>query len=238
MSRAVQNPKEQVRPVLVVDDDVALCGLVSEFLSEHNFHVDAVHTGPSGLAAAIEGRYDLVLLDIMLPVLDGLQVLQHIRQRTAVPVILLTARNAEQDRIAGLDAGADDYVAKPLRPQELLARMRAVLRRSGAQIPVGSPIVVGELELNPHTREVRRSGALVEMTSFEFDILEVLMRMAGRVVSRDELSAVLYHREATPFERSIDVHISHLRRKLETGQRTLIRTVRGVGYLFVAAEEH
>lgn len=215
-----------------------MCTLTAEFLSAHGFHVDAVHTGPRGLASAIEGAYDLVLLDVMLPTLDGFHVLQRLRQRTMVPVIMLTARNDESDRIAGLDAGADDYIAKPLRPHELLARVRAVLRRT-AQRPVAleSVVAVGDIELKPHTREVWIDGAPIETTSFEFDILDVLMRMAGRVVSRDELAAVLYHREATPYERSIDVHISHLRRKLETGGSTLIRTVRGVGYQFVTADE-
>jgi two-component system response regulator CpxR len=230
--------KEHPRSILLIDDDVSLCTLIAEFLSAQAFRVDAVHTGPRGLASAIGGAYDLVLLDVMLPVLDGFHVLQRLRQRSMVPVIMLTARNEEPERIAGLDAGADDYIAKPLRPHELLARMRAVMRRT-AQRPVAmeSVIVVGAIELKPHTREVWMDGVPIEMTSFEFDILDVLMRMAGRVVSRDELAAVLYHREATPYERSIDVHISHLRRKLETGGGALIRTVRGVGYQFVTAEE-
>jgi len=216
-----------------------LCTLIAEFLSAQEFRVDTVHTGPRGLAGAIEGAYDLVLLDVMLPVLDGFHVLQRLRQRTMVPVIMLTARNDEADRIAGLDAGADDYIAKPLRPHELLARVRAVLRRTAKRpVAMESLIVVGDIELRPHTREVWMYGSPIEMTSFEFDILDVLMRMAGRVVSRDELAAVLYHREATPYERSIDVHISHLRRKLETGSGALIRTVRGVGYQFITAEEN
>jgi len=154
-------------------------------------------------------------------------------------VIMLTARNDERDRIAGLDAGADDYIAKPLRPHELLARVRAVLRRTAKQpVTIDSPIEIGDIELKPKSRKVFVAGAPIEMTSFEFDILNVLMRMAGRVVSRDELAAILYHREATPYERSLDVHISHLRRKLETGGGTLIRTVRGIGYQFITAVEN
>ena len=231
--------KEHPRSILLIDDDVPLCTLIAEFLSVQEFHVDTVHTGPRGLARAIEGTYDLVLLDVMLPVLDGFHVLQRLRQRTMVPVIMLTARNDEPDRIAGLDAGADDYIAKPLRPHELLARMRAVLRRTDHRpVAMESVIAIGGIELKPHTREVWMDGAPVEMTSFEFDILDVLMRMAGRVVSRDELAAVLYHRESTPYERSIDVHISHLRRKLETDGGTLIRTVRGIGYQFITAQEN
>jgi two-component system response regulator CpxR len=230
--------KEHPRSILLIDDDIPLCTLIAEFLSAQEFHVETVHTGPRGLASAIEGAHDLVLLDVMLPVLDGFRVLQRLRQRTMVPVIMLTARNDESDRIAGLDAGADDYIAKPLRPHELLARVRAVLRRTAKRpLAMESVIAVGDIELKPRAREVWMDGALVEMTSFEFDILDVLMRAAGRVVSRDELAAVLYHREATPYERSIDVHISHLRRKLEKGSSTLIRSVRGIGYQFVAADE-
>jgi len=228
--------KEQSRSILLIDDDAALCTLMAEFFAEHDFRIDAVHDGASGLACAIQGKHDLVLLDVMLPVVDGFQVLQRLRQRAAIPVIMLTARGAQQDRIAGLDAGADDYIAKPFAPHELLARVRAVLRRMGATRAAGQ-VKVGDIELNTRTREVRRANVPVTVTSFEFDILDILMRSAGHVVSRDELATVLYNREATPFERSIDVHISHLRRKLEIGNRTLIRTVRGVGYLFVAADD-
>jgi DNA-binding response OmpR family regulator len=226
--------REHPRSILLIDDDVSLCNLIAEFLSAQEFQVDTVHNGPRGLAKAIEGTHDLVLLDVMLPVLDGFHVLQRIRQRSMVPVIMLTARNEEPDRIAGLNAGADDYIAKPLRPHELLARVRAVLRRTAARpVSMQLPIAIGDIELKPQTREVWREGKPVEMTSFEFDILNILMRMAGRVVSRDELAAILYHREATPYERSIDVHISHLRRKLETNGATIIRTVRGIGYQFL-----
>jgi len=235
--QAHTNAKEQSRSILLIDDDVALCTLMAEFFAEHDFRVEAVHDGAGGLASAFQGKHDLVLLDVMLPFDDGVHVLQRLRQRTAMPVIMLTARGAQQDRIAGLDAGADDYIAKPFAPHELLARVRAVLRRTGAARPAAGQVVVSDIELNTRTREVRRANIPVTVTSFEFDILDILMRSAGHVVSRDELATVLYNREATPFERSIDVHISHLRRKLETGDRTLIRTVRGVGYLFVAVDE-
>jgi DNA-binding response OmpR family regulator len=231
------NQNESVRSILLIDDDVALCALMTEFFAEHDFRIDAVHDGAGGLASAFLGKHDLVLLDVMLPVMDGFQVLQKLRQRTAVPVIMLTARGSQQDRIAGLDGGADDYIAKPFGPHELLARVRAVLRRNGSARPAAAPVEVSDIELNPRTREVRKAGVPVVVTSFEFDILEILMRSAGQVVSRDDLATVLYNREASPFERSIDVHISHLRRKLEVNNRTLIRTVRGVGYLFVPANE-
>jgi two-component system response regulator CpxR len=239
LRRESLNPTEAGRSILVIDDDVSFCKLIAEFLSGHDFRVDSVQAGPRGLARALEGSHDLILLDVMLPVLDGFQVLQQLRKQTAVPVIFLTARNAERDLVAGFEAGADDYIAKPFRPHELLARVRALLRRSSqTRTAPGSAVAVGGIELNPKTREVRKSKVPVEMTSAEFEILETLMRSAGSVVSRDELAAILYHREASPFERTIDVHISHLRRKLETADRALIQTVRGVGYIFVVPEEH
>jgi two-component system response regulator CpxR len=226
-----------VRSILLVDDDVALCTLMAEFFSAHEFRIDVVHDGAIGLATAFLGKHDLILLDVMLPVMDGFHVLQRLRQRSAVPVIMLTARSEQQDRIAGLDTGADDYIVKPFGPHELLARVRAVLRRPGNLREAGGSVIEGDIELNPRTREVRKGKVPLVVTSFEFDILNLLMRSAGHVVSRDELAAVLYHREATPFERSIDVHISHLRRKLETDGRPLIRTVRGVGYQFITTGE-
>ena len=231
------SPKENVRSILLIDDDIALCTLMAEFFSAHNFRIDVAHEGVAGLATIFHDRHDLVLLDVMLPGLDGFQVLQRLRQRSAVPVIMLTARSAQEDRIAGLDAGADDYIVKPFGPHELLARVRAVLRRPGRLPSTAGSVIEGDIELNARTREVRKAKTPLVVTSLEFDILNLLMRSAGQVVSRDELATVLYNREATPFERSIDVHISHLRRKLETDSRTLIRTIRGVGYLFVPAEE-
>jgi DNA-binding response OmpR family regulator len=227
-----------IRSILLIDDDPELCSLMEEFFSAHDFRLEAVHDGAKGLARAVDGKYDLVLLDVMLPVLDGFEVLVHLRQRSSVPVILLTARAEPQDRVSGLDAGADDYLAKPFPPQELLARVRAVLRRtSPGHAASDLPVQVGELKLYPHTREVWRGAHRLDLTTFEFSILDVLMRSAGRAVSRDELAAILYQRQSTPFERSIDVHVSHLRKKLEVDQRTLIRTVRGVGYLLVPADE-
>jgi two-component system, OmpR family, response regulator CpxR len=175
-----------------------------------------------------------VILDVMMPGLDGFQILQQLRRRNQVPVIMLTARTAQQDRIAGLEGGADDYLPKPFGPDELLARIRAVLRRTRLMPAPQSDVEVNGIRLNPAKREVWRAGARVEVTSAEFDVLDVLICSAGRVVSRDQLAAVLYQREATPFERSVDVHVSHLRKKLEREDGELIRTVRGVGYLFCA----
>lgn len=223
--------------ILLIDDDVQLCGLLTKFFSTHGFHIDAVHDGGSGLARARQNEHAIVLLDIMLPVLDGLEVLTHLRKRATVPVIMLTARSADDDRIAGLEAGADDYILKPFNPNELLARVRAVLRRSRRISTSGVVLEVGEFRLNSETREAWKNGVSIELTLSEFEIFEALMKSEGRAVSRDTLTAVLYGRESTPLERAIDVHISNLRKKLEGSNKTaLIRSVRGVGYVFVPAE--
>lgn len=236
MEQQLAEAEHESRSILLIDDDVQLCALLSRFFSAHAFRVDAVHDGGSGLAKAQQREHDLVLLDIMLPVIDGLGVLAHLRQRTTVPVIMLTARSADEDRIAGLEAGADDYILKPFNPNELLARVRAVLRRSHRVSTAAAVLEVGEFRLNSETREAWKSDSPVELTLSEFDIFEVLMRSGGRAVSRDELAAVMYGREFTPLERSIDVHISNLRKKLEANNKTLIRSVRGVGYVFVPTE--
>lgn len=210
---------------------------MSDFFSQHDFAIEAAHDGPHGLARALEGQYDLVIVDVMLPVLDGFELLKQIRRRSSVPVIMLTARTAQPDRIAGLNAGADDYLPKPFGPEELLARMRAVLRRSGQAVSQSQETEAGGVRVNSQTREVWIGGEAAELTAIEFDILDFLVRAAGRVVSRNELAAVLYQRESTPYERGLDVHISHLRKKLERAGRVQIRTVRGVGYFFAAAPE-
>jgi two-component system response regulator CpxR len=226
-----------VPQVLLVDDDIDLCALMADFFAQHEFAIDAAHDGPHGLARALEGSYDLIILDVMLPVLDGFELLKQIRRRSSVPVIMLTARTGQHDRIAGLNAGADDYLPKPFGPEELLARMRAVLRRSTQTAIQAQTAQAGDLRVNSQTREVSLAGEAIELTSIEFDILDFLVRSAGRVVSRNELAAVLYQRESTPYERTLDVHISHLRKKLEPSERVQIRTVRGVGYLFWASAE-
>jgi two-component system response regulator CpxR len=235
--RKTKSTQHSSKSILLVDDDTALCSMMREFFESHDFRLDAVHDGGSGLTKAIEGSYSIVLLDVMLPVCDGFQVLTQIRRRSLVPVIMLTARSDQQDLVTGLEGGADDYLAKPFGPQELLARVRAVLRRT-EQEQTGSAILrAGDIRLNNQARTVMKGGRKIELTSFEFDILDMLMRSAGRVITRDEIAATLYHRESTPFERSIDVHMSHLRKKLGTGDDVLIRTVRGIGYLFVSGEE-
>jgi DNA-binding response OmpR family regulator len=221
--------------LLLVDDDVELCGMMSEFFAQEGHHLECIYNGREGLSAALNGSYDLVILDVMLPILDGFEVLQRLRRRKDLPIIMLTARVQQQDRIRGLDSGADDYLPKPFDPDELLARIRAVLRRSESLTRVEvDEIVIGNIRVSPTTREAWLNHELLELTATEFDLLEMLMRSAGRVVSRDEITAALFEREATPYDRFLDVHISHLRSKLEGG-RGLIRTVRGVGYVFTGA---
>jgi len=221
--------------LLLVDDDVELCGMMGEFFAQEGHQLECIYNGREGLAAALNGSYDLVILDGMLPILDGFEVLQRLLRRKELPVIMLTARVQQQDRIRGLDAGADDYLPKPFDPDELLARVRAVLRRSESLARAeAEEIVIGNIRVNPTTREAWLNDQLVDLTAAEFDLLEMLMRSVGRVVSRDEITAALFEREATPYDRFLDVHISHLRKKLEGG-RGLIRTVRGVGYVFTGA---
>lgn len=235
--RAPPGKTAPLKSILVVDDDRELCALIKDFLSPHGFHVEAAHDGRQGLARALEGGFDLLILDVMLPVLSGFEALSMIRNRSALPVIMLTARTAQEDRIAGLNAGADDYLPKPFGPGELLARIRAVLRRiEKSAMAERRTISTGGVELNPQTRTVSVRGERVDVTGTEFDILEFLMRSTGRTVSRDELTAMLYHRESTPYERSLDVHVSHLRKKLGAAG-TLIHTLRRAGYRFAPESE-
>lgn len=219
--------------LLLVDDDAELCGMMREFFTQAGHRLDVAYSGREGLASALRGGYDLAILDVMLPGIDGFAVLEQLRRKKDLPVIMLTARVQQQDRIQGLNAGADDYLPKPFDPDELLARIRAVLRRSeGTARSSENLINIGNVRLNSATREVWCCGnAPVDLTAMEFNLLELLMRSAGNVVSRDEISAVLFEREASPYDRFLDVHISHLRKKLKGG-RTLIRTIRGIGYVF------
>ena len=218
--------------ILLVDDDAELCALLTEFLTREGFTLDCALEGHLGLEKAALAGVDLVVLDVMLPGIDGFEILRRLRQQSKVPVMMLTARGEDVDRIVGLDLGADDYLAKPFNPRELVARIRAILRRYEPRPQaVSGRLEVHGVTLDPGTRQVFSRGKAVELTTFEFDILELLMRSAGRVLSRDDLMENFYNRKATPFDRSIDMHISHLRKKLEDGE-TLIKTIRGVGYQF------
>jgi len=219
-------------PVLLIDGDDGLCAVLQPYFGQRGLQLDAEHDGVRGLAAAIEGRHRLIILDLALPRVDGLQVLRRLRRGGDVPVIVLTAQAAIEDRILAFDAGADDFLAKPFEPEELVARVRAVLRRTGAAVrPIPAGFTVNGVEFHPATRRVLIGGTPVELTSIEYDILQCLARSAGRVLSRDTLIGLLHQRDAAPFDRSVDVHVHHLRRKLGR-RRRLIRTVRGEGYLF------
>ena len=223
--------------LLIVDDDVELCSLLKEFLERESFAVECVNEGRAALEAAQQGGFDLVVLDVMLPGLDGFEILKRLRVTSRVPVLMLTARGEDVDRIVGLELGADDYLPKPFNPKELAARIRAVLRRYAPRPAApSSRVEMNGIMLDPGTREVFSNGKPVELTTFEFDILELLMRSAGRVLSRDTLMENFYSRKATPFDRSLDMHISHLRKKLENGD-ALIKTIRGVGYQFASSPE-
>src|SRR5580692_10053309 len=238
---------KKVDRILVIDDDVELCSLVGEYLEPEGFQIEAVHDGNRGLDRALNGEHLLVVLDVMLPGMNGFDVLRRIRSTSRIPVLLLTARGEDVDRIVGLEIGADDYLPKPFNPRELVARIRAILRRTQAgsgekgidgQIP--EVVQVGDIELDPATRIVRQNGKLVELTSVEFNLLHVLLREAGRVVTREHLVDAVLSRKFSPFDRSIDMHVSKVRKKLgdsDTGSDH-IKTVRGVGYIFAHPRDH
>lgn len=226
--------------ILVIDDDVELCGLVREYLESEGFEIDAVYDGESGLERAHSGDYALVVLDVMLPGINGFEVLRRVRVTSRIAVLLLTARGEDVDRIVGLEIGADDYLPKPFNPRELVARIRAILRRTreaGATVP--GIVRVGDIELDPATRIVKQAGRPVELTSVEFGLLEVLLREAGRVVTRERLAVTVLSRKFSPFDRSIDMHVSKVRKKLgdTEGGNEYIKTVRGVGYIFTLFRE-
>jgi len=223
--------------ILVVDDDVELCALVQEYLTSEGFKSEAVHDGEIGLRRGLSGNYVLVVLDVMLPGINGFEVLRRLRSVSKIPVLLLTARGEDVDRIVGLEIGADDYLPKPFNPRELVARIRAILRRakpSKATDAAPEVLSVGDVELDPATRNVFLAGAPVELTSVEFNLLEVLLREAGRVVTRERLVNAVLSRKFMPFDRSIDMHVSKVRRKLGDSEKSgdHIKTIRGVGYMF------
>src|SRR4051795_8000086 len=228
--------------ILVFDDDVELCHLVSEYLRSEGFTTECVHDGESGLKKASVGEYVLAVLDVMLPGINGFEVLRRIRATSRLPELLLTARGEDVDLIVALEIGADDYLPKPFNPRELVARIRAVLRRAQ---PVESTtsaretIRVGDIEMDSNTRNVRRSGEVVELTGVEYDLLEILLRNAGQIVKREDLVKEVLGRELSPFDRSIDMHVSTLRKKLGHQLNGLerIKTIRGVGYIYGATTE-
>jgi len=226
--------------ILMIDDDMKLCRLVREYLAPFGFLVTAKHTGPDGVSEVQAADYDAVILDVMLPGMDGFEVLRQIRSVSDVPVLMLTALGDEADRIVGLEIGADDYLPKTFSTRELLARLRAATRRSRmpGKVDDGGEIVVGDLTVNPSMRRVTRDGEGVDLTALEFDILHYLARSAGRVLNRDQILDEVAGREYDVFDRSIDVHISSLRKKLgdDVKNPRYIRTLRSVGYMFLEQE--
>jgi two-component system response regulator CpxR len=220
-------------PVLLVDDDEELCSSLQRLLKMDGFGVDAVHDADSGIRGALKGEYELVILDVMMPGGDGRKVLRRIRLTSQVPVIMLTARGDEGDRIAGLEGGADDYLPKPFNPRELVLRMRAVLRRQSGSTP-REIFKIGDLQIDCARRRVALNGSDVALTGAEFHILFLLVRSAGKVLSREEIAEAALGRSIGFFDRSIDNHISNLRKKLGTHVRHVerIQNVRGTGYVY------
>jgi two-component system, OmpR family, phosphate regulon response regulator OmpR len=223
--------------ILMIDDDEKLVDLVRDYLEPNAFKVVAAHEGHEGLAMARTTSADLVILDIMLPGMDGFEVCREIRTFSKVPILMLTARGEDTDRIVGLEMGADDYLPKPFNPRELLARIRAILRRAQPARVARSPerFEVGAMVLDVGARAVTLDGEAVDLTTAEFDLLHVLVAAAGRVLSRDQLMQRLHGQSWSTFDRSIDVLISRIRSKIEADARKpeLLKTVRGVGYQFV-----
>lgn len=223
--------------ILLIDDDEELCELVAEYLTAENFAVEAVHDGAGGLEKARSGEFDLITLDVMMPSMDGFEVLRHLRQSSSVPVLMLTARGGDSERIVGLEAGADDYLPKPFNPRELVARIRAVLRRAphSNDDGAGEKLQVDDIEISLSARSARRAGEELNLTSVEFDLLYALLKEAGKIVKKEDLSLTVLDRKLSPFDRSLNMHVSNLRKKLGargSSQEERIKTVRSVGYIY------
>jgi two-component system, OmpR family, response regulator CpxR len=223
--------------ILIIDDDEELCELVAEYLTVEGFETKAVHDGKTGLETALAGEYDMAVLDVMLPKMNGFDVLRSLRASSKLPVLMLTARGDDMERIVGLEIGADDYLAKPFNPRELVARLRAILRRTEPTETgdkASDKVSVGDLELSRSSRTAWIEGKEVPLTSVEFDLLANLAGDAGTVVRKDDLSEAVLERKLSPYDRSLDMHISNLRKKL--GSRPdgsdRIKTIRSVGYIY------
>lgn len=226
--------------ILLIDDDKELCSLLKEYLADEGFGLETSHDGPAGLQQALTKPYDLIILDVMLPGCNGFEVLKKIRKKSDVAVLMLTARGDEVDRIVGLEIGADDYLGKPFNPRELVARIRAIFRRiqsqdhEGGALEPPAKLCVDDIELELHSRRVLKQGKAIDLTAVEFNLLTELLRSAGQVVSREDLNEAVLGRAYTPYDRSIDVHISKLRKKLgeKVEQVERIQAIRGEGYLY------
>jgi DNA-binding response OmpR family regulator len=233
--------REALESVLLIDDDTELCAILQGYLARYDFKVTTEHSGTAGLQRALSSEFNIVLLDVMLPGLDGFEVLRRLRASSQVSVLLLTARGEDIDRIVGLEIGADDYLPKPFNPRELLARMRAILRRSQAnqsESPVMKRLAVSGLDLHTGSRKAACNNVELDLTSVEFDLLRALMEAPGRILTREYLSEVVLDRTFSPFDRSLDTHVCHLRRKLDeaAGLGDRIKTIRSVGYQLAISE--
>jgi len=223
-------------PILLIDDDVALSGMLKEYLEREEFTVTIAHDGHTGVQLALSGNYNIVILDVMMPQLNGIEALRRIRAQSRIPVLMLTAKGDDVDRIVGLELGADDYVPKPCTPRELAARLRAILRRVHTpNLPEDASLSAGALIIWPEKRKALWNDAPIALTSTEFNLLEVLVRNVGHIVTKKDLSETGLGRPLTPYDRSLDVHLSSIRQKLRTAGAThvSIETVRGIGYQLI-----
>ncbi|QQS33697.1 MAG: response regulator [Acidobacteriota bacterium] len=223
--------------VLIIDDDEELCELVSEYLGVEGFEIDSVNDGAAGLERALSGDYDMAILDVMLPKMNGFDVLRNLREQSKLPVIMLTARGDDMERIVGLEIGADDYLPKPFNPRELAARLRAVLRRTTVTEngdAASEKLDVDGIELSPASRTAILNGEELNLTSVEFELLHELLKEAGKVVRKETLSENVLERKLSPYDRSLDMHISNLRKKLGNREddSERIKTIRSVGYIY------
>lgn len=222
--------------ILIIDDDEDLCELVTEYLGVEGFETEAVNDGSAGLTAALSGRYDMAILDVMLPKMNGFEVLRNLRAKSSLPVLMLTARGDDMERIVGLETGADDYLPKPFNPRELVARLRAILRRTSPEAGdrTSERFKVDDIEISESARTAWLDSRELILTSVEFDLLRELLKGAGKVLKKEDLSRRVLDRELSPFDRSLDMHISNLRKKLgprpDGSER--IKTVRSIGYIY------
>jgi DNA-binding response OmpR family regulator len=236
---AIQTPIPSRPKLLIIDDDVSLCELLSDYLQTEGFQVESAHSAASGEQAFFGNGFELVVLDVMLPDKKGFDVLRQLRIQSQCPVLMLTARGDELDRVLGLELGADDYLSKPFSARELLARIAAILRRTkpnthAAQPVRPLPVASGDLSLDPSTRTLVKSGKLVRLTSAEYDLARLFLDNPGQVLTRELLVEKILGRQFSPFDRSIDLHVSNLRKKLgpQPDGSERIRSVRGTGYLY------
>jgi len=224
--------------ILIIDDDEELCDLVSEYLTVEGFQTTAVNDGVSGLERARSGDYDMAILDVMLPRMNGFEVLRSLREKSTIPVLMLTARGDDMERIVGLEIGADDYLPKPFNPRELVARLRAIMRRfhtgDDNGVSPSEKVQVGDIDLSPSSRSAKLNGEELSLTSVEFDLLLELLKNAGKVVRKEDLSERVLERKLSPYDRSLDMHISNLRKKLNNHPdgSERIKTIRSVGYIY------